>query len=301
MSDVVYEMVRNRILELMDQGSLVWHEDFGEIKSPPRSYATGKPYRNANLVLLANAGYRSPYWISASTLHSLGGEVRKNEHPISLFYWKWFEQTDTDPVTSQIAVVDRWASLYHAPLYNYEQTRGLPEKAVPKFTRSQRIGHAEKIVRYYLDNLMGPAIYEDICDPAVIYLYESDEICIPHISNFTGSEEYYASLFHECVHSTGAKWRLNREGIRAMGATQTLYSYEELVAEFGSAYLCCLTGISNDQVIENQAAYIQNWRKYLKNAPIEETMRAATEAQRAVDYMTGYAYEVEPSSTEIHG
>ncbi len=37
---------------------------------------------------------------------------------------------------------------------------------------------------------------------------------------------------------------------------------EELIAECGASFLCGYTGIVND-TIENQAAYIEHWRKQL--------------------------------------
>ena len=39
-----------------------------------------------------------------------------------------------------------------------------------------------------------------------------------------------------------------------------MYSFEELIAEMGAAFLCAEAGIS-PAVIENQAAYIQGWLK----------------------------------------
>ncbi len=39
-----------------------------------------------------------------------------------------------------------------------------------------------------------------------------------------------------------------------------VYSKEELVAEFGAAYLCAEAGISN-AVIANQEAYVAGWLK----------------------------------------
>lgn len=63
------------------------------------------------------------------------------------------------------------------------------------------------------------------------------------------------------------------------------YSLEELVAECGAAFLCGISGIA-PQTIENSAAYIAHWLARLRD---DRTllMRAASQAQHAVDYMCG--------------
>ncbi|WP_245561161.1 zincin-like metallopeptidase domain-containing protein [Desulfoscipio gibsoniae] len=45
-------------------------------------------------------------------------------------------------------------------------------------------------------------------------------------------EEYYSTLFHELVHSTGHKKRLNRS---SFAKVQKFGNREELIAEFGGS------------------------------------------------------------------
>jgi len=60
------------------------------------------------------------------------------------------------------------------------------------------------------------------------------------------------------------------------------YSFEELVAELTSAYLCARNGIDN--TLENSSAYIQNWLQALKN---DKTvlLKASGKAVAAVEYI----------------
>jgi antirestriction protein ArdC len=62
------------------------------------------------------------------------------------------------------------------------------------------------------------------------------------------------------------------------------YSYEELVAELTSAYLCASYGISN--TLENSMAYIQHWLGVLRN---DKTMllKASGKATAAVENILG--------------
>jgi antirestriction protein ArdC len=108
-----------------------------------------------------------------------------------------------------------------------------------------------------------------------------DYISLPRISDFSKPEEYYSSLFHELIHWTGHGKRVNRQSLTEFDDEN--YSYEELVAEIGSCYLCALSGIS-PKVVENQTAYIQGWLKLGKE---NENIfpQAAKDAQRAVGYI----------------
>jgi len=58
-----------------------------------------------------------------------------------------------------------------------------------------------------------------------------------------------------------------------------------LVAEFTASFLCSEAGIG-PRVLENQAAYIDNWRKVLKGDP-KMVVQAAQRAQKAAEYILG--------------
>jgi antirestriction protein ArdC len=64
------------------------------------------------------------------------------------------------------------------------------------------------------------------------------------------------------------------------------YSYEELVAEFGAAFLCAFAGIQDPGNEALQASYIDGWAQVLKK-DVRLLVRAAGAAQRAVDYIRG--------------
>ncbi len=86
------------------------------------------------------------------------------------------------------------------------------------------------------------------------------------------------------MHSSGSEKRLAREGIcEAAPFGSPVYSKEELVAEFGAAYLCAEAGISN-AVISNQAGYVAGWLKKLRDDR-KLLIHAAVQAQKAADYI----------------
>lgn len=80
--------------------------------------------------------------------------------------------------------------------------------------------------------------------------------------------------------------RLAREGLcEAAPFGSPAYSFEEMVAEMGAAYLCAEAGIS-PAVIDNQTAYVAGWLAKLRDQR-KLLVHAAAQAQRAADYILG--------------
>ena len=124
---------------------------------------------------------------------------------------------------------------------------------------------------------------------------------MPKMGTFKDSEGYYSTLFHEMVHSSGHKSRLNREGITGKNRFGSKgYAKEELTAELGASYLKSQAGISMEHT-ENNAAYIQNWLKVL-NEDKKFIVHASADAQKATDYILNVQEkekEIEPNEKEI--
>ncbi len=59
---------------------------------------------------------------------------------------------------------------------------------------------------------------------------------------------------------------------------------KELIAEMGAGYLNNYTGILDKNLLENSAAYIQNWLNELRNDK-HLLIEAASKAQKTVDYI----------------
>lgn len=117
------------------------------------------------------------------------------------------------------------------------------------------------------------------------YSPSSDVVAIPTADQHFSTSEYYSTLFHELVHSTGRKGRLDRiSGTAHFGSND--YSKEELVAEIGAFTLLNNYGIDSEKAVRNNAAYIQSWLRSLRN---DKTMivSACGKAEKAVKYIMG--------------
>ena len=108
---------------------------------------------------------------------------------------------------------------------------------------------------------------------------------VPEISQFTDLAEYYSTVYHEAVHSTGHPSRLNRIMEIAKYGSES-YSKEELIAELGSSFLLNMAGLETKSSFANNAAYIQNWLYALKNDK-HLIASAAGKAEKAVKLILG--------------
>ncbi len=136
---------------------------------------------------------------------------------------------------------------------------------------------AEQIIADYVKR-SGVTLRMERSDRA-FYRPSTDTIVIPDMGQFVDVAEYYSTLFHETVHSTGHPSRLNRITDTAMFGSES-YSKEELTAELGSAYLMNTVGLESPASFCNSAAYIQGWLSALKNDK-RFIVSAASKAEKA--------------------
>jgi antirestriction protein ArdC len=154
-----------------------------------------------------------------------------------------------------------------------------------KHVEHDPIEEAERICAGYKD--APPVIF---ASGRAFYRPSQDVVSVPPLCDYGKPEEYYSTLFHEHVHSTGHNNRLDRSGITELAAFgDESYSKEELVAEIGAAMLCGVVGIDNT-TMENSAAYVGSWLRRLKDDK-KLIVQAAGQAQKAADYILGVAFD----------
>lgn len=128
-------------------------------------------------------------------------------------------------------------------------------------------------------------IIEHVRGDEASYSPSRDRITLPLREQFKSTEEFYSTLLHEVVHSTGHAKRLNRLRSQVHFASED-YSKEELVAEVGSAALMNYAGIETVKSFRNSAAYIQGWLQALRNDN-KLIIQASGQAAKAVDFILG--------------
>lgn len=295
----IYAAVTDRIVAAMEEGVIPWHkpwvlngvkDDKIDSRVAAVNYVTGKPYSLLNQMLLGRPGE----YLSFKQCKEAGGMVKKGEKASMVVFWKMLNCQETDKDGKPVLDSDGKIVTKTVPVLKYfnvfhiDQCEGIKPRHEAKVEQPEESKPAvsplevgENVIRGYVER-SGVKFLTGVQDNA-FYRPSADVISIPEISQYTHVAEYYSTAFHEMVHSTGHKSRLDRfggsAGIAAFGDEN--YSKEELVAEIGSAAICNRIGIETATTFRNSVAYIQNWLAALKNDK-RLIVSAASRADKAV-------------------
>src|SRR5690554_771344 len=286
----------------------------------PHNFVTKKPYKGINLWLLSNLvglqvmPLENPFYLTFKQIEKLGGTLKKGSQGKEVVYFTMLYKIKTDKLDFATYDKDKFIEfltnngyskkdivaeiqkskipiLRYYNVFNGADVEGIDFKlnsfksgyVIPeqKGVKQERIELAELIVKNYPNPK--PEYKEGNSDKAY-YSPAQDLVRMPHFDSFETSQDYYRTLFHEYIHSTGNESRLSRDFSGRFGSKP--YAKEELVAEFGAIFLSAQAGIiwhSN----KNHSEYLKNWHNVL--GIIEEDnrflMRAASDAQRAADFI----------------
>ena len=278
MSTNVYQMVTDRIIAELEKSSIPWKRPWS-VNTGAYNRISNKPYSLLNQILLGRDGE----WATFKQWTDLDGHIRKGEKSSFVVFWKIqpYEDINADgeKVVKQIPLL-RYYNVFHI-----SQVDGVEPKSKPELKEIEPIEAAETIKESYKER-EHIRIIETITNGAG-YDPVMDYIQVPCRKQYTDANEFYSTLFHEMVHSTGHKTRLDRltsEDNLHFGSET--YSKEELCAELGSAMLLNQIGIETPQTFKNSAAYVQNWLQVLRNDN-KFIVSAASKAEKAVNFILG--------------
>ncbi len=267
LTNQIYEQITARILQQLQKGTVPWRQPWRT--TTPHNLVTRRAYRGINVIVLGMAGYDSPYWVTYHQAQALGGYVRRGEQSHPVVFWKWIANDE-----------DEYPLLRSYRVFNTHQCEGLT--LPPQAHSFAPSADAERVIK----NMPRPpriTHHGPNNPPSAYYHLATDTVVLPQPGRFTGTGAYYATLFHELVHSTGHPSRLHRV---ALDTARTLgeYSLEELIAEMGSAFLCQHAQL--DTSLDAPASYIAGWLAALHNDQ-RMVVVAGAKAQRAADYILG--------------
>jgi antirestriction protein ArdC len=169
-----------------------------------------------------------------------GAHVRKGERAAYVVYANKVTKIETDAATGESTEKDI-PFLRGYSVFNVEQIEGLPDKFSLK-EEAQILNPVERIEK--LETFFGNTGADIRHGGNECYWQPNgDYIQMPPIEAFIDAENYYATLAHEATHWTADKSRLDRHFGQVTRGDEA-YAKEELVAEFGSAFLCADLGIT---------------------------------------------------------
>jgi antirestriction protein ArdC len=279
----IYEEITNRIIEQLENGTIPWHRPWSGVANGAYNRVSKKPYSLLNQMLLKHDGEYATY----KQWSDLGGKVKKGEKSEIVVFWKILQ---VDEVVNGKTEKKSIPLLKYINVFHVSQVDGVEPKT-SKLIEHEPIEEAEKIKTDY-------AIRENIEINEVVsndafYSPVKDYIQVPCKEQYEDIMEFYSTLFHEMIHSTGHKDRLKRLdcGVQFASFGSEDYSKEELVAEIGSAFLMNHIGIETTKTLKNSVAYIQSWLKVLKNDS-RFIVSASSKAEKAMKYILGVNEQV---------
>lgn len=283
----VHQAITDQIVAAIEAGvddwQMPWHRS-GEGLNRPVNIDTGNHYRGVNVVSLwASAqlrGFSTGTWGTYRQWQNQDCQVRKGEKASLIVFYKELDIERRDDATaeteSDTVLFARASWVFNADQVDGYERDPLPSPADP----ATPIDNAERFIL-----ATGATIHHG--GDSACYRPATDTITIPNPGLFLGSatssptECYYATLLHELCHWTGHEKRCNRSFGERFG--DDAYAIEELVAEFGAAFLCSDLGIT-PELRADHAQYVAHWLKVLK-ADKKAIFSAASHAAKASDYL----------------
>lgn len=322
----IYDMVTNMILEAMKKDNLFWRKTWGNKKStgkkskpeifdgmlerPPINFVTKKVYSGINYWILryiapAKMGYTNHNYITLLQANQLGGTVKKGAHGWPVLYWsmvyKYNEKNISEEKYNTLSEAEKLKVkkipfVQYYTVFNGSDIENLPAIKLKAGSKPTPDEQPEAPSEEFTPIESAQVIVNDMPQRPVIkhshqlrayYQPAGDFVHMPNGELFDKEQEYYSTLFHELVHSTGSEKRLKREFGGRFGDKK--YAFEELIAELGASYLCAEAGILYF-TLDNTAAYIKRWSKKLMaelKADNKFFLKAAAKAQQASDFIIG--------------
>lgn len=278
----LYESVAANIIADLEKGVATWCKPWktngGGIM--PRNHASKRNYSGINIVILWDSqqknGYPTSDWLTYKQAREIGGQVRGGEKSTRVVYTNTMLVGEGDEER-------KVGYLKSFNVFNVAQIDGLTtatsEVDNRELTPELRDSQALTFIK---------ATKADIRHGGDRAFYRSadDFIMLPNVEAFESFEHYLATCYHEMAHWTGHEKRLDRKLANRFGSKE--YAAEELIAEFGAAFLCAHLGVQGQL---RHAEYLNSWVSLLKDDP-RAILTACSQASRAAEHLRSYSEHV---------
>ena len=277
----LYQEVTDKIIAAIESGTAPWQRGWSELAELglPMNGQSSRHYNGINSILLfltsQERSYSDPRWFTFKQANELGAKIRKGEKSTPVYFFKMLQASEKDGIAARSpSDAPRMIPfLTEYRIFNGQQLEGIEPINVParKWTPLQALEQVVERLRPRIEHGGNRAFYSP----------SQDYIQMPHQGSFPSAAEYSGTLLHEISHWSGHATRLSRQ-FGVWGSDE--YAREEIRADLASCYLSAQLGVPMQ--LENNAAYIGSFVKRLKEDKFE-IFRAAKDAQRICDYLTG--------------
>ena len=280
----IRQHVTNQIVEALTNGDLPpWRKPWNNDPNAPglhTSLSSDSPYRGVNQLLLqlsaSRQNFQSKWWGTYSQVQRCGANVRRGQKATKVALWKPVNRKQHNEQGKNID--DYYLKVREFSVFNAEQTTGLKQFRVGFAQEEQDTKKRHELADEVIDatnadiRLGGNKAY---------YSPQSDFIQCPFRHQFSPSDGFYETMFHELCH-----WSEQRVGFDR-SQTENTFALGELIAEIGSCFMMCELGLPTDDNMANHVAYLKSWLEGMTDDP-KFIFRASAQATKAVDFILSF-------------
>lgn len=279
----VYTIITNKIIEKLEKGVIPWKKPWIGGKGA-FNRVSGKSYSMLNQMLLEHDGE----YLTFNQITDLGGKLKKGAKSEIVVFFKMNEVEEKNEESGE-TTLKKYPMLRYYRVFHISNVEGIEPLEVEEINinanaETNAFCEVERAIERYIEN--SAINYEVTNGNRACYSPTTDTIQIPSFKQFVSMNEYYGTVWHEVIHSTGHESRLNRDLKNGFGSEN--YAKEELVAELGAVFLNNYYGVETDETFDNATAYIQSWISVLKHDK-RLIVFASTQAEKAANYVLSVA------------
>lgn len=283
------DILQENVIHYLEKGLNPW-------QSPWKTAANGeskRPYHGLNALLLTTVAARKYdgdcRYYTFQQAKNMGSPVKKGEHgwPAILIKPQYAFQPELDEDGNPLLDADGKVKLERVSIppvfqlhvvFNAKQLDNPPEYDPQEYKEAE---FDEEAARRIVGESPASIKHDQIAE--AYYSDADDMIHVPQRESFRGDLEYFNTVFHEMVHSTGTAKRLNRDSLKYYHYRKDWRAKEELVAEIGAVMLADKVGLK--YVNSSSAAYIKSWANAIKSGDIN-FKEFYPEVSKAIHYIT---------------
>jgi antirestriction protein ArdC len=268
-----------QVLKDMEGGKMPW--DLPWFGQGMFNWASRHAYRGMNIFSLSyglqRSGLKTAQFMTFNQAQKAGGTVKRGSHGFPVCFFSMIDDKKTGK---------KFPLMKTAIVFSVDQVDGVE----PRETKNRELtpnALGDKII-----SLCGIRIQENGASSATPAFYRpgEDVVEVPARNLWKTDEAYYSTVFHELIHATQTEDRVKRD-VNYVGTGR---AFEELVAELGGAFLSSYVGFAYSN---QHSAYIKSWCQALRDKE-DALYKAASLAQKAVDYLLRQAGELKPDKSD---
>jgi antirestriction protein ArdC len=279
-----FTTVTNKLLELIERGTVPWHQSWHDIGY--QNLIGKKPYSGINPILCQidclYYGYSSPYYIGKAQCSEKEWRIKQGSKA------NWLRWGGSKTITEQVTddrgqIIERekfirsfkWLMVFNIEAIDDSQSE---TKIADLISHQAQESHNVKDLRIesFVANLNTDIKYGG---NKASHNFTTGQIQMPYRGQFVSRDGFWATLFHELVHSTAKELKRSYSGDK----NDPIYHREELVADLGASFLGNHFGLGSTE-LEHHATYLEHYWSLL-NSDIKVFFHAVYEAQKAVQYL----------------